>query len=139
RTRVVPILAHSLILLSLLGVIRRNRRSEPFQRNKSAKEKSLQTEAFDSKNQLPILLLFHFFLRVFAAEALDAASSVQQLLLAGKEGMAIGADFDVNIAFMSGAGGETMSTRAPHPYVGGCGRNSCLHGSRKLAAYHEIL
>jgi len=105
-------------------------------RNRSAKEKSLQTEAFDSKPNFKFLLLFHFFLRVLAAEALHAAGGVQQLLFAGKEGMAIGADFYVNIALMGGAGDETMSTRALHPDFVVCGMNSCLHGSPNLAANH---
>jgi hypothetical protein len=93
-------------------------------------------EAFNSKIPLRNLLLFRFFLRVLAAESLHAASRVQQLLFAGKEGMAIGADFYVNIALMGGAGGETMSTRALHPYFVVCGMNGCLHGSPNLTSNH---
>jgi len=37
---------------------------------------------------------------VLAAEALDAARGIDQFLLAGKERMAIGTNFHVNIALM---------------------------------------
>ena len=100
------------------------------------KRKASRRRLSTQKTNFKFLLLFHFLLRVFAAEALYAAGGVQQLLFAGKEGMAIGADFDVNIALMGGAGGETMSTRALHPYFVVCGMNSCLHGSPNLAANH---
>ena len=102
----------------------------------TCKEKSLQTEAFNSKIPLRNLLLIRFFLRVLAAEPLHAAGGVEQLLFASKERMAIGADFYVNIALMGGAGSETMSTRALNPYFVVCGMNSCLHGSPNLAAKH---
>ena len=90
----------------------------------------------EALNEIPLetLLLFRFFLGVFAAETLHAPGGVQQLLFAGKEGMAIGADFYVNIALMGGAGGKTMSTRALHPDFMVCGMNSCLHGSPNLDA-----
>jgi len=80
----------------------------------------------------------YFFsaLRVLAAETFHATGSVQQLLFAGKERMAIGADFYVDIALMGRASGETVSTRALHPDFVVCGMNSCLHGSPNLAAGH---
>jgi len=40
----------------------------------------------------------------FAAEALDAAGGVDQLLLAGKERVAGSADFDDDVALVGGAG-----------------------------------
>lgn len=43
---------------------------------------------------------------VLALEAFDASSGVHQLLFAGKEGMAMGADFDVDVALVGRAGLE---------------------------------
>jgi len=47
-----------------------------------------------------------------AAEALDAACGVDQLLLAGEVGVAGGADFDDDVAFVRGAGLKAGSARA---------------------------
>ena len=51
---------------------------------------------------------------VFAAEALDAARSVDQLLLAGEIGVAAGADFNMDVTLMRGARGEAAATGALH-------------------------
>src|SRR5580698_1222243 len=48
----------------------------------------------------------------FAAEALDPASRVDQLLLAGKEWVACGADFDHHVALVGRAGIELVATGA---------------------------
>ena len=53
--------------------------------------------------------------RVLAAEALDAACRIHQLLLAGEERMAIRADFYVNIALMGRTGREVVTARANNP------------------------
>jgi len=47
---------------------------------------------------------------VFAAEALDAARSVDQLLLAGEKRVAVRADFRVDVAFVRGTGSEAVAT-----------------------------
>src|SRR5271154_687698 len=47
-----------------------------------------------------------------AAEALDAACGVDQLLLAGEEGVAGGADFENDVALVRGAGGEAVAAGA---------------------------
>jgi hypothetical protein len=51
-------------------------------------------------------------LGVLAAEALDAARGIDQLLLAGEERVAVGADFRVDVAFVRGARAEGIATRA---------------------------
>ena len=48
---------------------------------------------------------------VLAAEALDAAGGVDQLLLAGEERVAGGADFDDDVALVRGAGLEVRCRR----------------------------
>ena len=53
-------------------------------------------------------------LGVFATEALDASGSIHQLLLAGKERVAVRADFQVNGALMGGPGGKCVSACAVH-------------------------
>ena len=47
-----------------------------------------------------------------AAEALDAACGVDQLLLAGKERVALRADFDDDVAFVGGAGLKVIAAGA---------------------------
>ena len=47
-----------------------------------------------------------------AAEALDATCGVDQLLLAGEERVAGGADFEQDVAFVRGAGLETVAAGA---------------------------
>ena len=55
---------------------------------------------------------FGFGFGVLAAEALDATRSVDQLLFAGEERVAVGADFRVDVAFVRGAGGEVVAAGA---------------------------
>lgn len=57
-------------------------------------------------------LRFGFGFGVLAAEALDAARGVDQLLLAGEKRVAVGADFGVDVAFVGGAGGEVVAAGA---------------------------
>jgi hypothetical protein len=47
-----------------------------------------------------------------AAEALDAAGRVDQLLLAGEERVAGGADFENDVALVRRAGGKVVAARA---------------------------
>src|SRR5262249_8634084 len=51
---------------------------------------------------------------VLALEALDASGGVDQLLLAGKEGVAARADFHADVAFMGGASAEGASAGADY-------------------------
>ena len=67
-----------------------------------------------SCNALDRLLRDSLRFGILATEALNAARSVHQLLLAGKKRMAIRADFQVNVALMSGAGRKSVSARANH-------------------------
>jgi len=64
---------------------------------------------------------------VFAAEALHSAGGIHQFLLAGKERMAIRADFYVNIAFVGGSGAECVSACAMDAHFLVCGMDRCLH------------
>src|SRR5258708_6727579 len=64
---------------------------------------------------------------VFAAEALHTSRSVHEFLLAGKEWMAIGADFHVDIAFVRGTGGELVAASAMHANFVVCRMNTWLH------------
>jgi hypothetical protein len=81
----------------------------------------------------PLFLLRADF-GVFAAEAFDAACGVHQLLLAGKEGMAIRADFYVDVAPVCGTGNECAATGAVYAHFMVCGMNSCLHEISRLIA-----
>src|SRR4029450_3742870 len=64
---------------------------------------------------------------VAAPEALDTAAGVNQLLLAGVEGVALGADVDPQLRH-GGAGRELLTARAAHggPLV--LGVDALLHG-----------
>src|SRR6266436_7438019 len=75
---------------------------------------------------------FHFSggVGVFLGEALDAAGGVNELLLAGKEGMAIRADFDVKPVALDGrASGEIVAAGAVHRYGVIVGVNTRFHGT----------
>ena len=64
---------------------------------------------------------------VLAAEALDAAGGVHELLLAGKEGMAGGADFHADVALVGGACDKSVAARAMHADLTVVGMNGCFH------------
>jgi len=71
---------------------------------------------------------------VFLGEALDAAGSVNELLLAGKERMATGADFDVqSVAFNRGTRLKIMATSAVYGYGMIVGMNTGLHEISSLS------
>jgi hypothetical protein len=61
----------------------------------------------------PCRFLGPYFL-VFLLELVYASRGIDKLLLAGEEGVAVRADFDADIAFMSGTGLERVLARADH-------------------------
>lgn len=73
------------------------------------------------------LLLLAF--RVLAAESLDAAGTIQDFLFSGKERMATGANFNVDVALMGRTGYEVITTGALNAHFVVSGMNGCLHGS----------
>ena len=65
---------------------------------------------------------------VFLGEAFDAAGGVNQLLLAGEEGVAIGADFDVELVALDGrASLKIVAAGAVHRYGVIVGMNTGFH------------
>ena len=79
-----------------------------------------------------ILLLSRFRLSgvalgVLAPEALDATRGVHKLLLAGKKGMASGADFHGNIALVSRAGDKCIAAGAMHANFSVIRMDGCFH------------
>ena len=85
------------------------------------------------------LLFRGFDLGVLAAEALDAASGVHQLLLTGEEWMAVGADFNADVAPVRGAGGKRVAAGAVHTHFMIRRMNGCFHGVPNLDSDHLIL
>ena len=68
--------------------------------------------------------------RVFFGEALDAASGVNELLFAGEEGVAVGADFDVEtVALDGGASLKIVAAGAVHRDGMIVGVNTGFHGA----------
>ena len=75
---------------------------------------------------------FHFGsgVGVLLGEALDAAGGVNELLLAGEEGMAVRADFDVQPVALDGrSSGEIVAAGAVHRYGVIVGVNTGFHGA----------
>ena len=70
---------------------------------------------------------------VLAAETLDAAGGVHELLLAGKEGMAGGADFYADVALVGGAGDECVTAGAMHADLAVAGVDGCFHVSSETS------
>ncbi len=71
---------------------------------------------------------------VLAAETLNAARGVYQALFAGEERVAVGADFQSDLALVGGAGIECVSARAVNLRRFVCGVNSWLwHDLRYLS------
>ena len=68
-------------------------------------------------------------LGVFAAEALDAAGRVNQLLLAGEERVAVGADFHVDVALVGRTGRKSIAARAVYAHFVVDRMDGCLHGT----------
>ena len=52
------------------------------------------------------------FLAIALVEAIDASGGIDQLLLAGKERVASGTNFDVQVTFLGGASLERLAARA---------------------------
>ena len=52
------------------------------------------------------------FLAIALVEAIDASGGIDQLLLAGKERVASGTDFNVQVTFLGGASFEGLAARA---------------------------
>jgi hypothetical protein len=68
---------------------------------------------------------------VLPAEALDAACGIHQLLLARKERVTGGANFNVDVALMGGTGRKCITARAMDAYFVIIGVNGCLHVASK--------
>src|SRR5208283_3574674 len=68
-----------------------------------------------------------FFLGVFATETFHAARRVHELLLAGEERMATGADFYVDVALVGRAGGKAVAACAHDADFVVSGMYGCLH------------
>ena len=78
--------------------------------------------------QIRGLLLGRFGLGVLAAEALDTSGGIHQLLLAGEKWMAVGADFNADVAPMRGAGSKRVAAGAVHTHFMIRRMNGCFHG-----------
>ena len=52
------------------------------------------------------------FLAIALVEAIDASGGIDQLLLAGKERVASGTNFNVQVTFLGGASFECLAARA---------------------------
>jgi hypothetical protein len=82
-------------------------------------------------------------LGILATEALDASSGVHQLVFAGEERMAVGADFNVDVAMVRGTRAETVPAGADDSYFFVIrmdpslwhGTNSFLSGSGRIAQF----
>jgi len=72
-------------------------------------------------------------LGVLATEALDTAGGVHELLLAGKEGVAGGADFHADVAFVGGAGDKCVTAGAVHADFAVAGMDGCFHVSSETS------
>ena len=70
-------------------------------------------------------------LGVLAAEALDPARGVHELLLTREKRVATGADFHVDVALVGGPGGKCAAARAMHVDFVVCRMNGCFHGFSK--------
>jgi hypothetical protein len=100
-------------------------------------KQTVQAEPAPSKNTLrPSLLLGGLGFRVLAAEALHAACRIQHLLFSGEEGMAIRANFYVDVALMRRARLESVTARAQYAYLVVSGMDGCLHGCLYLVSSH---
>jgi len=87
----------------------------------------------------PEKLFFSGSFGVFATEALNPAGGIHQLLLASKKGMAVGADFNVDVALMGGASGKSIAAGAVHPNLVVRRMYGCLHESNSLLFYRRLV
>jgi hypothetical protein len=76
---------------------------------------------------------------VLPAEALDAARGINQLLFAGEERVAVGADFHRDVAFVRGTRSEIVAAGAVHLYRLICWMNASLHDFPNLSLQKVIL
>ena len=67
------------------------------------------------------------FLAIALVEAIDASCGIDQLLFPGKERVASGTDFDVQVTFLSGARLERLATSAGNGYINVFWVNSWFH------------
>jgi hypothetical protein len=67
------------------------------------------------------------FLPIFLAEALNAASRIDQFLFAGKIGMALRANFRSDFLWMCGTGGKGVATVASDRHFLILGMNTFFH------------
>jgi hypothetical protein len=61
--------------------------------------------------------LFGALLLILLLELVDAAGGIDQLLLSGKERVAVRADFDADVVLVGGSCAERMSARADHVHL----------------------
>jgi len=67
------------------------------------------------------------FLAIALVEAIDASCGIDQLLLAGKERVASGTNFDVQVTFLGGASVERLAARAGDGNINVFWVNSWFH------------
>jgi hypothetical protein len=68
-----------------------------------------------------------FFLGVLSAETFHPAGGIHKLLLAGKEGMAIGTNFYVDVSLVGRTSGKAVAARAHDADFVVSGMNGCFH------------
>ena len=76
-------------------------------------------------------LLLRADLFVLAAEALDASGGIHQLLLARKEWVAIGTDFNVDVALVRRTRGKRVPAGTVDAHFMVIGMDGCLHVASK--------
>src|SRR3989442_10810901 len=74
------------------------------------------------------LFLGSFRLGILPAESLHATGGIHKLLFAGKEWMAIRADFYVDVALVSRASGKAVAACAHNAHFVISGMDGCFHG-----------
>src|SRR5215470_9424563 len=80
------------------------------------KEQSLRRGGGLFPNPAPLFLHICGGFFVLPAETLNASGGVHQLLLAREKRVAIGADFQVDVALVGGAGGKRVSACTVHAH-----------------------
>ena len=112
--RIVPKLAHSCDILSRIG-----------HQKAPAGARARGDSWFLFRSRLGCLAgLF-----VLAAEALDASGCIDQLLFAGKERVAVGANLQVDIALVGRSGSKTIPAGTHHADLVVCGMDVGFHFS----------
>src|SRR5438270_682594 len=82
------------------------------------------------------LFLGRFDFCVLAAEALDAAGGVHELLFTGEERVAIRANFYADVALVGRPGHKGVSTGTVHTHFAISGMNGCFHRGFYLDSNH---